>query len=223
MDRNTKALLALIVTLFCISGLFFYVGNVKPVTMAPGDITVGDEGKLVKVQGVVADPYVGDRSTTFELVNGATGDHVTVFLGFNISAQLRTVLVAGATVKVRGQVTEYQLKPEIDIKDGGGIEVVAPPTSNAVSFGTLYGNKDIFDNMTVSLTGTVEDLKVSWGDANLTIRSGQFEALCRVYNFLPQVPFKVGDKIDIVGQVWFDDSGKLHLKATGWQAVTVED
>ncbi len=223
MDRNNKALVALIVALLCISGLFFYVGSVKPVNMGPGDITLSDEGKLVHVEGVVADPYIGDRSTSFELVDPATGDHVTVFIGFNISTLLKKVLVAGATVKVQGKVTEYKQRPELEVTDGGGIKVLAPPSSTVVAFGTIYGNKEVFDNMTVSLTGTVDTVKFSWGDANITLRSGQFEALCRVSDFLPQVPFKVGSKVSIVGQVWFDADGKLHLKASGWQALTVED
>jgi hypothetical protein len=223
MDKNNKALVALTVALFFISGLFFYVGSVRPVNIGPGDITLSDEGKLVHVEGAIADPYIGDRSTSFELVNTASGDHVSVFIGFNISSLLRKVLVAGATVKVQGKVTEYKQRPEIEITDGGGIKVLAPPTHNEVAFGTIYSNKNIFDNMTVSLTGTVDTLKFSWGDANLTLRSGQFEALCRVSDFLPQVPFKTGSKVSLVGQVWFDTEGKLHLKASGWQALTVED
>jgi hypothetical protein len=223
MDNNNKALVALTVALLCISGLFFYVGSVKIIQKAPGDMTLADEAKLVRVDGVVAHPYLGDRSTSFELVDTGSGDHVSVFIGFKISAQLRTVLVSGATVKVQGKVTEYKQRPEIEVQDGGGIKVVAPPAQNEVSFGTIYGNKDIFDNMTVSLTGTVDTMKTSWGDLNITLRSGQFEVQCRISNFLPQVPFKVGSKLSIIGQVWFDDVGKLHLKASGWQALTVED
>jgi|GEM_PF-4032237 len=223
MERNNKALVALVVALFCISGLFFYVGTVKPVKMAPADITLSDEGKLVSVEGIVGDPFIGDRSTSFELVNTASGDHVTVFLGFNISAQLRTVLVSGAAVKVQGKVTNYKQRPEIEISDGGGIKVLASPSNNEVAFGTVYGNKDVFNNMTVSLTGIADAMKVSWGDLNLTLRDGQFEAFCRVSDFMPQVPLKAGSKVTVVGQVWFDDLGKLHIKAQGWQSVTVDD
>jgi hypothetical protein len=222
MDNSIKALVALTVAFFCISGLFFYVGSVKPLKMAPGDIALDDEGKLVQAEGIVADPYLGDRSTNFELVDPSSGDHVTVFIGFNISAPLRTVLVSGATVKVQGKVTEYKQRPEIEVQDAGGIKVLAPPTKNDVSFGTIYGNKEVFDNMTVSLTGIVETKKLSWGDLNITISSGQFDAICKISDFLPQVPFNVGSKVSIVGQVWFDDHGKLHLKAMGWQALTVE-
>jgi hypothetical protein len=223
MDNSTKALVALTVALFCISGLFFYVGTVKPLKMAPGDIALDDEGKLVQVEGIVADPYLGDRATNFELVDPSSGDHVTVFIGFNISAPLRTVLVSGATVKVQGKVTEYKQRPEIEVQDAGGIKVLAPPAKNEIAFGTIYGNKEVFDNMTVSLTGIVETMKFSWGDLNITISSGQFDALCRISGFLPQVPFKEGSKVSIVGQVWYDDEGKLHLKAKGWQALTVDD
>ena len=222
MENKTKALIALIVALLCISAIYFYASSIKPVDMAPGEITLMDEGKLVRAHGVIGDPVKGDGYFSFDLVDAMTGGSVKVFLNFYLKEGIKMALVSGARAEIVGEVTNYKEKPELEVKDGSGIKITAQPEANDVRLGVLLGNRAVFDNMTVVVHGTVDKVTFSWGDANITLVDGQFKASCRVSGFSAQVPFHEGDKISIVGRAWSDDTGMLHISAKGWQAITVE-
>jgi len=222
MVKYQTALVALVIAMLGISAIYFYAANVKPVTKAPGDIKASDEGTLVKMEGVIGHPYIGNTSTAFDLVDPATGGSVKVFVAFDLAKDVKTALRAGARAHVQGDVKNYKDRPEVEVKDHSGLKIVAPPEANEVRLDIIAGNKAVFDNMTVSVRGTVKDLQSAWGDLNFSLYDGQFKALCKVSDFSPQVPFKDGSTVRLVGQVWSDDAGYIHIKASGWGAVTVE-
>jgi len=222
MVKYQTALVALVIAMLGISAIYFYAASVKPVAMAPGDIKASDEGTLVKVEGVIGHPYIGNTTTAFDLVDPATGGSVKVFVAFDLTKDVKAALRPGARAQVQGDVKNYKDRPEIEVKDHSGLRIVAPPEANDVRLDVIAGNKEAFDNMTVSVRGTVKDLKASWGDLNFSLYDGQFKALCRVHDFSPQVPFKDGSTVRLVGRVWSDDAGYVHIKASGWGAITVE-
>jgi len=204
MERTQKALVALIVAMLGISVLFFYAASIRPVDMAPGDIKLSDEGTLVRTEGVIGHPYIGNRSTTLDLVDVSTGDSVKVFVKFDLPDAVKAVLRSGARAVVQGDVTNYKDRPEVEVTALSGFRIEAPPEANEVSLGVMAGNRQLFDNITVSIHGTVKDLKSSWGDLNFSLSDGQFKALCKVNGYSSQIPLRMGTRYG-----WWARSGSM--------------
>lgn len=222
MEKYQKALVALVVAMLGISAIYFYAASITPVSKAPGDIKASDEGVLVKVEGVIGDPYIGNTTTTLNLVDPDNGGMVKVFVPFDLVTNVKSAVRSGARASVQGEVRIYKDRPEVEVKDHSGFKIVAPPESNEVKLDVLAGNRHSFENMTVSVHGQVKGLSTYFGGLNFTLYDGQSKAICRVSDYTPQVPFDDGSRVRLVGRAWFDDQGYVHLSASGWTAVTVE-
>lgn len=221
MTRSTKGLVLLSIFLLSLSGLYFYLGTVEPESKFIMFIEEKDEGKIVLVEGVVNDLTFKKDSSFFDLVDPDDGEHIRVFCEFGISRGLRENLVPGARVEVIGVVTIYDHELEIEVKKEGDLELKAYPEANHVGMNIIYQNKEVFDNMTAVVRGTVKDLRLYWGDLSFVLEDGANRAMVRVTDHSPQIPFEDGGCVGVVGKLWFDDDGVLHISAVGWRAVTV--
>lgn len=221
MDRTRIGLVLLSVTLLGTAGLYFYVGSIEAQDRQIGTIDDSDEGKLVRIEGVVNDVRYGNTTTRFELVDPDNGDIIDVFCSFKVSGPVKAHLVPGAGVVLVGNVAMYDDRPELVVDTGGDIEVVAYPASNVVRMAVIYQNKGSFVDMTVTVKGKVQGPRMSWGDMRFQLSDGANLANVTVKDFTPQVPFGQGSTVEVTGRAWFHDDGLLHISATGWGAVTV--
>ena len=221
MERSTKVLSLVLLSLILLSGMYYYVGRIEPRHMYPGSISTGDEGVLVRVEGAVSNPKVTDHSAHFHLVDTDDGAMVKVFCDFGPREDVRENLVPGALVEVVGEVTVYDGRPEVMVKDDNELWIRGGPDRNEIDLRIIVRYPDAFDNMTVSTMGEVSGVSFDWGQAGFLL---ELEGVCvnvTVSDFSPQVPFYDGTTLRVVGRLWFDDEGHMRISAKGWESITV--
>jgi len=223
MGRPKKVLAILVVALIGLSAMYFYIGTIEPEERDPGSIDDLDQGSLVKVEGVVKDPFFGDIYARFHLVDPYIGDMVQVYCKMGLSDTIKDNLLPGTGVAVIGEVEIYKGQPEIVVTRENEIMIRASPDMNEVSLRTVFKNRESFENMTVSVAGIIKDEPdLSWGDAVFIIEEGKYEAKVRVSDFSAQVPFGIGSTVRVVGKVWYEGEGHIRISAQGWNSVTVD-
>jgi hypothetical protein len=223
LGRPTKVFTILVIALFALSAIYFYIGSIEPEERTPGSIEVKDQGSLVEVEGVIKDPFFGEDDASFLLVDPLTGDMVKVYCKMGLSGSMRDGLLPGAGVVVIGEVDIYKGQPEVEVAREDDVRIVSSPDMNQVGLRTIFKNRDSFENMTVSVAGTlVDEPDLSWGDAVFTIEEGSFEAKVRISDFSAQVPFGKGSTVRVVGDVWYEDEGHIRISAQGWTSLTVD-
>ncbi|MCK5548008.1 MAG: hypothetical protein KAI64_03275 [Thermoplasmata archaeon] len=160
--------IVIVLSLAGVIGLYFYAICLGPMELNISEIDLEDVGLTVSTRGLIKEVWMNDALFIDLLdVEGQSSIVVYVPLSAYEPLDFKSSLVAGAEVRVEGEVKDYDGRVEIVVKTSKGLTLLSEATGIILEIEDLAKTPELFEGMNVSTEGVVTYLE-TFGDGGRT-------------------------------------------------------